>query len=137
MNLPTCLLENERLAIQQAVRDLRKNHPHQIRYLALFGSKARGDFQPGSDLDLLVIAEDDNWQSRRAIRDPIFDAGIDYSVYLSPRVIGWERFIALRARQPGFFENLQRDAIELWRRPGMEDPLHSNPTLVVSTASPS
>ncbi|MBI4770923.1 MAG: nucleotidyltransferase domain-containing protein [Chloroflexi bacterium] len=124
MNLPDHLRPDERRAIEQAVWGLVTTHAEQVRYVALFGSKARGDFGPDSDLDLLVVIESDDWQTRDAVRTPVFDANIDHGVYLSPRVIGLERFRTLPERRPAFFRSLQRDALELWRRPGTENPLH-------------
>ncbi len=123
MNLPAHLTAQERSAIEQAVSSLTTRFAAQIRFIALFGSKARGDFGPESDIDLLIISDDDIWQMRDQLRDPVFDVNFDYGLYISPRIIGWERFRSLDFWRPGLMENLRRDAIELWRRPGVEDPL--------------
>jgi hypothetical protein len=123
MILPTHLTPTECQALERIVHALTTNFSEQIRFIALFGSKARGDFGPDSDMDLLIISEDDDWRMRQAIRDPVFDIDIECGVFTSPRVIGRERFQSLFFWNPGFIENLQRDALELWRRPGVEDPL--------------
>jgi len=123
MRLPDHLTPNERSAIEQAVQELKIKFPAEVRYVALFGSKARGDFRPYSDIDLLIISESDDWRTRHAIREPVFDINIDHSLLISPRVIGWERFQSLSFQQSGLFANLRQDAIELWRRPGAENPL--------------
>lgn len=114
---------NERKAVERALQELTARFSAEIRFIALFGSKSRGDFGPDSDVDLLIVREGDDWQSRDRIRSPIFDANIDYTTMLSPWVIGWERFQRIAYLQPGLLANLQRDAIELWRRPGTENPL--------------
>ena len=123
MNLPSHLTPSERNSLDQALREVTARFPAEIRFMALFGSKARGDFGPDSDIDLLIIREGDDWQTRHAIRDPIYDANIEYTVMISPWVIGWERFQRLLSWQPGLFATLCRDAIELWRRPGTDNPL--------------
>jgi hypothetical protein len=124
MILPDHLALNERTAVVAAVQEIAARHSDTVRFVALFGSKARGDFDSDSDIDLLIIAENDDWHIRDQIRDPIFDINFAHNIYISPRVIGWERFQTLPRRRPGLFANLCRDAIELWRRPGTENPLH-------------
>lgn len=122
MNLPAHLTAQERSAIEQAVNTLTTRFALQIRLVALFGSKARGDFGPESDIDLLVVSESDDWQLRDQLRDPVFDVNVDFGLYISPRIIGWERFRSLDFWRPGLMANLRREAIELWRRPGVDDP---------------
>jgi hypothetical protein len=123
MKLPDQLTVNEQQALEQAVREVTAKFSTEVRFIALFGSKARGDFGPDSDIDLLIVREGDDWQTRHAIRAPVFDACFDHGPYISPWVIGWERFQGLLSWQPGLFATLCRDAIELWRRPGTENPL--------------
>jgi predicted nucleotidyltransferase len=41
--------------------------------LRLFGSKARGDDKPDSDIDMLVIVASDDWH----IRDKVYDVATD------------------------------------------------------------
>jgi len=125
MNLPNHLSPNERSALEQAVREVILKFPAQVRFIALFGSKARGDFGPESDIDLLIVSELDDWRTRDEIRTPVFDTNFDHGLYISPRVIGWERFQQLPVQQPGLFTNLRQDAIELWRRPGTANPLQT------------
>ncbi len=57
MKLPDHLSPNEQRALEQAVRDVTAHFSTEVRFVALFGSKARGDFGPDSDIDLLVICE--------------------------------------------------------------------------------
>jgi len=123
MNLPAHLSAKERQALEQAVQKISEMFAAQVRFIALFGSKARGDFGPDSDIDVLIISESDDWRVRQDIRDPIYDADLEYSTFTSSWVIAWERFQTLPRRRPGLFANLRRDAIELWRRPGTENPL--------------
>jgi len=123
MNLPGHLTSNERSAIEQALQKVTAKFPAEVRFIALFGSKARGDFRPESDIDLLIIREGDDWQTRHTIRAPVYDAAIEHGIFISVWAIGWERFQSLPFRRPGLFANLCREAIELWRRPGTDNPL--------------
>ena len=51
------LQPNELLAVEEFKRRLLAELPGQVKDIILFGSKARGDAHPGSDIDLLVIVE--------------------------------------------------------------------------------
>ena len=63
-------------------------HPRRI---VLFGSRARGDFDPDSDIDLLVILDDDapadkltlraGWESRRGYDHPADVVPVRHTVY--------------------------------------------------------
>ena len=46
---------NEKEAIQEATRILKKQFP--VEDVILFGSKARGDSDPESDIDLLLLTK--------------------------------------------------------------------------------
>jgi predicted nucleotidyltransferase len=100
---------------QQALRDfvayLRKTLPGQIEFVALFGSKARGDSKQGSDIDVLVILSREDRGLRREILRQAARFSLKYDVLLSPRVIGAARWDEMR----GFslYENVQQDAAGL------------------------
>ena len=82
----------ERLLAEVVRRIVETVHPDQI---ILFGSRARGDADPGSDLDLLVIQESDEPRYRRSI--PILGAlsrimvPMDILVYTPQEVQDWSQ----------------------------------------------
>ena len=59
--------------------------------LRLFGSEARGEAGPDSDLDVLVVVQPDT--ERVALEDRIidiaFDVNLEFGLYISPD--GWSR----------------------------------------------
>jgi predicted nucleotidyltransferase len=80
------LAENERTALLEATRSLRERFP--VASLVLFGSKSRGDSDPESDIDILVLT------SRKLTREErdrlsalLFDIGLEHDVVLSPLVV--------------------------------------------------
>ncbi|HNR12800.1 MAG TPA: nucleotidyltransferase domain-containing protein [Thermodesulfobacteriota bacterium] len=62
--------------------------------LILFGSRARGDADPESDMDVLVLIEaDDMPEARRFISDCAWEAGFDNDLIVVPvvyRKSDWE-----------------------------------------------
>ncbi len=88
----TPLNERERTAVEEAVRFLMMNYP--IERVILFGSKARGDYDEYSDIDLLLISvRPMNWREEKKITEDLFDIGMEYDVIFGPLFVslaGWE-----------------------------------------------
>ncbi len=91
----TSLMKNESDAIEAAIRMLKSEFP--ITKVILFGSKARGDYDEHSDIDLLVVTSRLlHWKEEKAIVGALFDIGMKYDVIFSPLftfVAEWENGI--------------------------------------------
>ena len=89
------LAKKDREAIEAAMNLLKRRFP--IEGAILFGSKARGDFDEDSDIDLLLITSHPlHWKEERAIVEALFDLGIQYDVIFSPLFTSseeWDRGI--------------------------------------------
>lgn len=89
------LIKNESDAIETAIRMLKSEFS--VSKVILFGSKARGDHDEYSDIDLLVVASSLlHWKEEKAIIGALFDIGIEYDVIFSPlftSVDEWENGI--------------------------------------------
>ena len=77
------LAMKEREAIETAARLLKDKFS--IESIILFGSKARGDADVHSDIDLLLISSRGlHWKDEKAVVDALFDIGMEYDVIFSP-----------------------------------------------------
>ena len=77
------LLDREREAIEKAVHTLKQRFP--VERVILFGSKARGNDDIHSDIDLLVITSRQlHWKEEQAVVHMLFDVGMEYDVMFSP-----------------------------------------------------
>ena len=89
------LMKNESDAIEAAIKMLKSEFS--IAKVILFGSKARGDPDEYSDIDLLVVASRSlHWKEEKAIIGALFDIGMEYDVIFSPlftSVDEWENGI--------------------------------------------
>lgn len=76
------LKEREKKAIREATRLLKAKFP--VKEVVLFGSKARGDDDPDSDIDLLLVTTRSlDWRERQAIIHALFDLGMENDVIFS------------------------------------------------------
>ncbi len=74
--------EKEERAILKAARILKKNYP--VEKVILFGSKARGDDDEGSDIDLcLLTSRPLHWKERECMIGELFDIEIEFDVVIS------------------------------------------------------
>ncbi|MEK3883101.1 nucleotidyltransferase domain-containing protein [Paenibacillus sp. PL2-23] len=56
----------------------------QLSELIIFGSKARGDYDEWSDLDILVLVEDEkNWHNRELLSDMVYEIYLQYDTQLT------------------------------------------------------
>lgn len=80
-----------------------------IRDLRLFGSMARGDPGEESDVDLLILVDENDAEIERAI----FDLAHGISPWLSPMIQEFDRYHAPISRASGFYEELRRESVRL------------------------
>jgi predicted nucleotidyltransferase len=88
----TALAKRECEAVEAAVSVLKKQFP--VQRVILYGSKARGDYDEHSDIDLLLITSRSlHWKEEKAIVGTLFDIGMEYDVIFSPLFVSgdeWE-----------------------------------------------
>jgi len=101
----------EKSALTQFKADLERALSGQLIELKLFGSKARGDDQPDSDIDVLVIVATDDWHIRDTVYDVATDILLQMDVCISPKVISKNRFDRLCKEGTSFMHNVSKDAI--------------------------
>ena len=71
-------------AVAQRLRDLLASRVA-LRELVLFGSRARGDGDPESDMDVLVVLEDGAGRAaRKAVSACAWEAGFELGVVVVP-----------------------------------------------------
>ena len=96
-----------------------------IEAIILFGSKARGDSGPESDIDLMIILGDAALPQQEPLHALTFDVLLESGIYLSTQVMSADLFRQLPIRRPLFYANLIRDGILLYARPDASLPQFS------------
>ena len=104
------LSKRERRALAAAVAVLKDRFP--VEQVVLFGSRARGEGDAESDLDLLVLtAREVVWTERRAVVDALFDVELTHDVVLSPLIVSAREWRQGAYRILPIHEEIDRDGV--------------------------
>jgi uncharacterized protein len=107
------LSPKEKMAVRELIAAVRSAYGDKIYSAALFGSKVRGDYTKYSDVDVLLIVEDDSWAFHKAIISIDSDIELKYNVLLDIRIISARRWESMKNMQAGLYQNISRDAVPI------------------------
>ena len=95
------------------VEKLRQRFKGQLLSAVLFGSRARGEAEPDSDMDVLLVVSECNPELRKEIRHLAVELWLEHDIYLSTRVYSQSHWHKLEALQTLLYRNIRRDGIDL------------------------
>jgi predicted nucleotidyltransferase len=93
--------------------DVKKLLGESVRDIILFGSVARGDYQTNSDIDILVIVDENPWNAQKRISDLVVEYLLKYGVYISAKAISIDEFEFMQSIETAFYTNIKREGISL------------------------
>lgn len=88
---------------------------NQIVKIVLYGSYARGDFEPESDIDVVALVQGDREKLQKQLRqvwDKSSDLEVEYGTILSPTVIPYDEFMQYENDLP-YYRNIAKEGVEL------------------------
>ncbi len=104
------LTKNELHAIKEFKTRLKDRHPRNVIDLKLYGSKARGDAGPESDIDILIIVKERTAQFDDDTIDIVCDVLNEYDVYIETVTMSETSFQDAVTLQMPFVLNVVREA---------------------------
>jgi predicted nucleotidyltransferase len=111
------LTENEKAALRELVERLQEQYGSSLVTVKLFGSKARGDFDADSDVDVLVVVQTaDDWEAQGEISGIGSKIDLKYDVLLSQVAMTMKRYNQHRRYRSPLYKNILKEGVTLWTK---------------------
>lgn len=115
-NGKTILKERERKAIDEFVSLVAQRMSGQVKELTLFGSRARGDYRRYSDIDVLVLIDQENLKNWERIQSLSAFVSLKFDVVLSALVMDTKRYKLHAQLRTLLYKNISQNGIRLWKK---------------------
>lgn len=107
------LTDSERETLTDFLAGLRHRFDGQVRQVILFGSRARGDAEPESDMDVVVVLRKVDVAASKGVRHLAVEVWLRHGIYVSTRVWSQAHWLRLEKLQTLLYQNIRRDGIDL------------------------
>ena len=102
--------------IGQYIEEIKKIYGSHVRQIILYGSYARGDFRPDSDIDIMILldlSDMDIKQYRHELSDETFDFNMDHDLDIKPIAKSQQHFQNWVDAHP-FYANVEKEGVKLF-----------------------
>jgi antitoxin ChpS len=103
------------------IRTMKERYGAKLAGVFLFGSRARGDYEPFSDIDIALVLDDvggDSFADRRALFGLAYDVFFETGAEIEPWVFDTKDWNDPgRSIDAGLLRSIKRDSRTLWARP--------------------
>ena len=111
--LQSLLAPHEYRAVADFLGQIRARYQERVAQAILFGSKARGDAAPESDIDILIIVDHDDWRLSHTFSTMAARVSLEHDALIGLYVIGQERWNQMAQRRLGLYRNVVAEGIIL------------------------
>lgn len=108
------LSTRETTAVLKCVVQLRSHYPRLLKQVILYGSRARGDFQDDSDIDLLLVVRGGTSTIRKEIATFTHDFSLEEDVLLQTLILSEEEWENPSFKSFLLVEKIKREGIPLY-----------------------
>lgn len=103
------LTQNERSAITALKKEIAQRYA--LQWIKLIGSKARGDSDSESDLDVVIVLTDLSWPIEKSIYELCYALSIQYDVLISPVLFSSQEISDRYIQITPFYKVVQQEGI--------------------------
>ena len=111
--MTSALTQPEERILSEFSKKIREEFPEHIVEVYLYGSKARGDHNKDSDMDILVVSRNTDWRVSDSIRRVGYELDDDIDNRFSIQVIPENRIEYMKQNNLQFFKNFTADAMRI------------------------
>lgn len=112
-SLDNILTRESTAALKELKDSLKKLLGNRLVRFVLYGSRARGDYEAESDIDVAIIVSGLTRELKNQILNMVADIEIEYLTPLSTIVISEEDFESLKKRERRIALDIEREGISL------------------------
>lgn len=102
--------------LKRYVDDVHMLYGDRLKAVILYGSYARGDFEPNSDVDIMILVEmteQEISEKGRQLSDVTFEYNFDHDLVIMPIVKNEDHFNKWLRAYP-FYYNVKKEGVELY-----------------------
>jgi predicted nucleotidyltransferase len=105
------LLNKEKKALLKLKKEL--SLKYNLYWLKLFGSKARGDFDKESDIDVVIVLDNVTWEIEKQVYELCFYLGLEYDVLISPIIYSIQEINDKLTKATPLFMTVEKEGIAI------------------------
>ena len=105
------LNDQEKKALNYFTDKVKEALKENLILFKLFGSKARGDFDEESDIDVLVLVNERDWDLHYLVCSIANDISIDLEVFISPTILTLNEYNLNKEHGTAFSHAVEEEGI--------------------------
>ena len=102
-------------AIESYLSQLIAGYGNNVWSVTLYGSQARGEADPDSDIDLFIVVCQDSSALRQALVDLAWQVQFEHDVVISDIICSLNQLQQLQADRFPYYQNIEKEGILLWK----------------------
>ncbi|MGQ9833268.1 MAG: nucleotidyltransferase domain-containing protein [Candidatus Villigracilaceae bacterium] len=110
------ITKNENAALRTFLQRVLDELGAQVSQVILFGSKARGDSNADSDVDVLILASEENRRLQERINIIASQVSLDFDILINPLLIAEARWRQMSRERFSICRSVERDGVMLFSR---------------------
>lgn len=107
------LTKTEKKVVEQFARLIRSALDKNLKEIEIFGSKVRGDFTKGSDVDILIIVKNRTSDVMDRVAEITAEMNIEYNLPLSPVIFSEYEYKVNTDMSSPFILSIEKEGIGL------------------------
>lgn len=108
--------DRDRVVLAECLKRWQAKHRGLIAEVWFFGSRARGDYSPDSDYDVLIVLDNGDSQMRDDVRLLAARVSLEHDVLINTHVLSRERWERLAREKAPYWRNVQTEGVPLWKK---------------------